>query len=72
MQLSVALLTPRGQTRGQAWLVGALSALAVLAAASAVVSWDAHYVLVARARHVAVIAALEAGIPDAGAAENFG
>ena len=45
-----------------------MSALAILAAAAAVVSWDAQYVLVARARHVPVIAALEAGIPDAGAA----
>jgi hypothetical protein len=42
-------------------------ALAVLAAAAAVVSWDAQYVMVYRARHVPGIAALEAGIPDTGA-----
>lgn len=61
-------LSSHGRARGQAWLAGAMSALAILAAAAAVVSWDAQYVLVARARHVPVIAALEAGIPDAGAA----
>ena len=32
--------------RAQAWLRGAMVALAVLAAAAAVVSWDAQYVLV--------------------------
>jgi hypothetical protein len=63
-----ALADPRARSRGRAWLAGAMSALAVLAAAAAVVSWDAQYVLVARARHAPVIAALEAGIPDAGAA----
>ena len=51
-----------------AWLVAATMALALLAAAAAVVSWDAQYVMVLRARHTLVIAALEAGIPDAGAA----
>jgi len=44
-----------------------MTALAVLAAAAAVVSWDAQYVMVRAARHDTVIAALEAGIPDAGA-----
>ena len=44
-----------------------MTALAVLAAAAAVVSWDAQYVMVRAARRDAVIAALEAGIPDAGA-----
>ncbi len=52
---------------GRAWLRNAMAALAVLAAAAAVVSWDAQYVLVRQARHVPAIAALEAGIPDAGA-----
>ena len=59
---------PRARAPGQAWLAGAMSALAILAAAAAAVSWDAQYVLVAQARRVPVIAALEAGIPDAGAA----
>ena len=44
-----------------------MAALALLAAAAAVVSWDAQYVMVAQARHVPAIAALEAGIPDTGA-----
>src|SRR6202167_2198088 len=52
---------------GRAWLRNAMAALALLAAAAAVVSWDAQYVMVRQARHVPVIAALEAGIPDAGA-----
>ena len=53
---------------GRAWLRGAMAALAVLAAGAAVVSWNAQYVMVVRARHTVVIAALEAGIPDVGAA----
>jgi len=53
---------------GLAWLAGAMAALAVLAAAAAVVSWDAQYVMIARARHAPAIAALEARIPDVGAA----
>jgi hypothetical protein len=52
---------------GRAWLRGAMAALAALAAAAAVVSWDAQYVMVYSARPTPVIAALEAGIPDAGA-----
>jgi hypothetical protein len=44
-----------------------MAALAVLAAAAAVVSWDAQYVMVYSARHTPAVAALEAGIPDAGA-----
>jgi hypothetical protein len=44
-----------------------MAALAVLAAAAAVVSWDAQYVMVRTARHTLAVAALEAGIPDAGA-----
>jgi hypothetical protein len=42
-------------------------ALGVLAAAAAVVSWDAQYVLVRAARHNPEVAGLEAGIPDVGA-----
>jgi hypothetical protein len=49
------------------WLRGAMAALAVLAAAAAVVSWDAQYVMVHEVKHSPAIAALEAGIPDAGA-----
>jgi hypothetical protein len=52
---------------GRAWLRNAMAALAILAAAAAVVSWDAQYVMVRQARHVPAIAALEAGIPDTGA-----
>jgi len=52
---------------GRAWLRNAMAALALLAAAAAVVSWDAQYVMVRQARHVPAIAALEAGIPDTGA-----
>jgi hypothetical protein len=51
----------------RAWLRNAMAALAVLAIAAAIVSWDAQYVLVLQARHAPVIAALEAGIPDTGA-----
>ncbi len=53
--------------RAQAWLRNAMIALAVLAVAAATVSWDAQYVLVLSAKHDAVIAALEAGVPDVGA-----
>jgi hypothetical protein len=53
--------------RAQAWLRGAMLALAVLAMAAAAVSWDAQYVLVRSVKHDTVIAALEAGIPDVGA-----
>jgi hypothetical protein len=52
---------------GRAWLRNAMAALAVLAIAAAVVSWDAQYVMVHQVKHTSAIAALEAGIPDAGA-----
>ena len=58
--------TGRPET-GRAWLRGAMAALAVLAAGAAAVSWDAQYVMVYSARHTPAVAALEAGIPDAGA-----
>jgi hypothetical protein len=58
---------PHHDDTGRAWLRNAMTALAVLAAAAAVVSWDAQYVLVRAARGDTVVAALEAGIPDAGA-----
>jgi hypothetical protein len=38
-----------------------------LAAAAAAVSWDAQYTMVRAVKHVTPVAALEAGIPDAGA-----
>ncbi|MHB1430816.1 MAG: hypothetical protein ACYCVZ_01690 [Streptosporangiaceae bacterium] len=44
-----------------------MAALAVLAGAAAVVSWAAQYQMVLAVKHMPVIAALEAGIPDAGA-----
>jgi hypothetical protein len=50
----------------QIWLRNAIAALGLLAAAAAVVSWDAQYVMVTAVKHGRVIAALEAGIPDAG------
>jgi hypothetical protein len=61
--------TPPGPAAdsGRAWLRNAMAALAVLAAAAAVVSWDAQYVMVRQARHVPASAVLEAGIPDTGA-----
>src|ERR1035438_2834356 len=52
---------------GRMWLRNAMAALAVLAIAAAVVSWDAQYVMVHQVKHTPAIAALEAGIPDAGA-----
>jgi hypothetical protein len=54
---------------GQAgwWLRCAAAALAVLAGAAAVVSWDAQYTMVRSVKHVPIVAALEAGIPDVGA-----
>jgi hypothetical protein len=53
--------------RSAAWLRGAMLALAALAAAAAAVSFEAQYVMVASVKHSAVIAALEAAIPDVGA-----
>src|ERR1700722_14567000 len=57
----------RGDNRGRGWLRGAMLALAVLAVAAAVVSWDAQYVLVRAVKHNPAVAGLEAGIPDIGA-----
>ena len=58
---------PGRANTGRAWLRNAMAALAVLAAAAAVVSWDAQYVMVSQVKHTPVIAALEAGVPDVGA-----
>jgi len=49
------------------WLAGAAGVLAVLAAAAAAVSWQAQYMMVRAVKHAVVVAAIEAGIPDAGA-----
>jgi hypothetical protein len=49
------------------WLAGAAGVLALLAAAAAAVSWQAQYMMVRAVKHAVVVAALEAGIPDAGA-----
>src|SRR5216683_2304404 len=57
----------RAPDRALGWLRGAMLALAVLAAAAAVVSWDAQYVLVRSVKHNPAVAAMEAGIPDIGA-----
>jgi hypothetical protein len=59
-------LSDPGNT-GRAWLRNAMAALAFLAVAAAVVSWDAQYVMVHQVKRTPAIAALEAGIPDAGA-----
>jgi hypothetical protein len=49
------------------WLRNAAAGLCVLAAAAAAVSFTAQYRMVAVARHLPAIAALEAAIPDAAA-----
>jgi len=53
--------------RAGTWLRNAMIALGLLAAAAAVVSFEAQYRMVYAAKHVKVIAALEAGIPDVSA-----
>ena len=65
----VRMLPPSGatSTRPGSWLAVSMTALAVLAAAAAVVSYSAQYRMVFGAKGVAVIAALEAGIPDVAA-----
>jgi hypothetical protein len=53
--------------RSGLWLRNAAAGLAVLAAAAAAVSFTAQYRMVDATRHLPVIAALEAAIPDAAA-----
>jgi hypothetical protein len=53
--------------RSGLWLRNAVAALGVLAAAAAVVSFTAQYQMIFTARRLALIAALEAAIPDAAA-----
>jgi hypothetical protein len=56
-----------GPDRSGAWLRNAATGLCVLAAAAAAVSFTAQYRMVYGARRLAVIAGLEAAIPDAAA-----
>jgi hypothetical protein len=57
----------RPSDRSGLWLRNAAGGLGVLAAAAAAVSFTAQYRMVDATRHLAVIAALEAAIPDAAA-----
>ena len=61
--------TETGQPKDRAatWLRRAMFALAVLAAAAAIVSYEAQYRLVYDTKHVKPVALIQAGIPDAGA-----
>jgi hypothetical protein len=67
--VSAPAAQPLRRVPGEAgwWLRGAAVVLALLAAAAAAVSWQAQYVMVLDVKHVQAIAAIEAGIPDAGA-----
>src|SRR6266536_926383 len=56
-----------GQDRSGLWLRNAAAGLCVLAAAAAAVSFTAQYRMADATRHLPVIAALEALIPDAAA-----
>lgn len=58
---------PVVRDRSGVWLRNATIGLGLLAAASAAVSFSAQYRMVYAARRLTVIAALEAGIPDAAA-----
>lgn len=53
--------------RSGTWLRTAMAGLAVLAAAAAVVSYQAQYQLVAGYKHAPVVAAVQAAIPDVAA-----
>ena len=59
--------TGPGQDRSGLWLRNAAAGLCVLAAAAAAVSFTAQYRMAETARHLPVVAALEAAIPDAAA-----
>ena len=69
--VNLSLRHPRGEgtatDRAATWLRAAMGALGVLAAAAAVVSYEAQYRMVFAAKGVAPIAALEAAIPDVAA-----
>jgi Protein of unknown function (DUF2637) len=57
----------RPRDRSGLWLRNAAAGLCVLAAAAAAVSFTAQYRMVEATRHLPVVAALEAAIPDAAA-----
>jgi hypothetical protein len=57
----------RPKDRSGLWLRNAAAGLCVLAAAAAAVSFTAQYRMVEATRHLPVVAALEAAIPDAAA-----
>lgn len=66
--VNLTLRGPGGKKdRAATWLRNAMIALGLLAAAAAVVSFAAQYRMVWAARHLAAVAALEAGMPDAAA-----
>jgi hypothetical protein len=56
-----------GRDHSGIWLRNAAAGLCLLAAAAAVVSFTAQYRLIQATRHLAVVAGLEAAIPDAAA-----
>jgi hypothetical protein len=56
-----------GQDHSGIWLRNAVASLCLLAAAAAVVSFTAQYRLIYTTRRLAMVAALEAAIPDAAA-----
>ena len=58
---------PVARDRSGLWLRNAAAGLCVLAAAAAAVSFTAQYRMVDATRHLPVVAALEAAIPDAAA-----
>src|SRR5215470_15093417 len=66
-EISGAGWTGPGQDRSGLWLRNAAAGLCVLAAAAAAVSFTAQYRMVDAIRHLPVVAALEASIPDAAA-----
>src|SRR5437016_5457268 len=69
--IKLSLRRPRGQAgqgdRAAKWLRNAMLGLSALAATAAVVSFEAQFVMVRAVKHGALVAALEAGIPDAAA-----
>jgi len=66
-QINAMAPSRRGPGEAGWWLRGAALVLALLAVAAAAVSWQAQYVMVLGVKHARAVAAVEAGIPDAGA-----